>query len=127
MATQAITHSFLVPTQLFRLLERLPATGALGSLVTLGYGSSPIPPDRLRELVARFGPIFNQLYGMAEIASIGTMLRKDDHVAGLAGRPAAPRVVRPAVVRRSTPASSTTTGATSSSASAARSIFAAPT
>ncbi|MGZ0220494.1 MAG: class I adenylate-forming enzyme family protein, partial [Acidimicrobiales bacterium] len=38
-------------------------------------------------LVERFGPIFNQLYGMAEIASIGTILRKEDHVAALAGRP----------------------------------------
>ncbi len=41
----------------------------------------------MAELVDRFGPIFNQLYGMAEIASIGTILRKEDHVAGLAGRP----------------------------------------
>lgn len=86
---QGVTHSFLVPTQLMRLLDRLPADqdGQLGALVTLGYGSSPISPERLRELVDRFGPIFNQLYGMAEIASIGTILRKHDHVAGLAGRP----------------------------------------
>jgi acyl-CoA synthetase (AMP-forming)/AMP-acid ligase II len=55
--------------------------------VTLGYGSSPISPERLGELVDRFGPIFNQLYGMAEIASIGTILRKEDHVAALADRP----------------------------------------
>lgn len=84
-----VTHSFLVPTQLMRLLDRLPSTSdpQLGGLVTLGYGSSPISPERLRELVDRFGPVFNQLYGMAEIASIGTILRKEDHVAGLAGRP----------------------------------------
>ncbi len=86
---EGVTHSFLVPTQLMRLLDRLPrsADHRLGGLVTLGYGSSPISPERLRELVDRFGPIFNQLYGMAEIASIGTILRKEDHVAGLAGRP----------------------------------------
>lgn len=80
-----ITHSFLVPTQLMRLLDRLPRTEdhLLSGLVTLGYGSSPISPERLGELVDRYGAIFNQLYGMAEIASIGTILRKEDHVKGL--------------------------------------------
>lgn len=86
---EGVSHSFLVPTQLMRLLDRLPSSSdhQLGGLVTLGYGSSPISPDRLAELVDRFGPIFNQLYGMAEIASIGTILRKEDHVAGLADQP----------------------------------------
>ena len=86
---EGVTHSFLVPTQLMWLLDRLPpgSDHQLGGLVTLGYGASPISPERLAELVGRFGPIFNQLYGMAEIASIGTILRKEDHVAGLDGRP----------------------------------------
>jgi fatty-acyl-CoA synthase len=86
---EGVTHSFLVPTQLMRLLDRLPpeSNHQLGGLVTLGYGSSPISPDRLADLVDRFGPIFNQLYGMAEIASIGTILRKEDHVAALVDRP----------------------------------------
>ena len=84
-----VSHSFLVPTQLMRLLDGLaPADdGLLGGLVTLGYGASPISPERLAELVGRFGNIFNQLYGMAEIASIGTMLRKEDHHRGLTGHP----------------------------------------
>ena len=86
---EGVTHSFLVPTQLMWLLDRLPPESdhQLGGLVTLGYGASPISPVRLAELVRRFGPIFNQLYGMAEIASIGTILRKQDHVSGLDGRP----------------------------------------
>ncbi len=84
-----VTHSFLVPTQLMRLLDRLPREldHQLGGLVTLGYGSSPISPNRLRELIDRYGSIFNQLYGMAEIASIGTILRKSDHLNGLNDRP----------------------------------------
>ena len=84
-----VSHSFLVPTQLMRLLDRLERADdhKLGSLRTLGYGSSPISPDRLAELVERFGPVLNQLYGMAEIASIGTILRKEDHVRGLEERP----------------------------------------
>ena len=86
---EGVTHSFLVPTQLMRLLDRLPRDldQQLGGLVTLGYGSSPISPNRLRELIDRFGSIFNQLYGMAEIASIGTILRKEDHLNGLNEHP----------------------------------------
>lgn len=82
---RAVSHSFLVPTQLIRVLDQLPGKVELPTLQTIGYGSSPIPPDRLGELLDRFGPIFNQLYGMAEIASIGTILRKDDHVRALRG------------------------------------------
>lgn len=82
-----ITHTYLVPTMLFRLLEQVPDPSRLGTLQTLGYGAAPTPPDRVRELVERFGPIFNQLYGMAEICSIGTILRKDDHVRALREKP----------------------------------------
>ena len=89
VARQGVSHSFLVPTQLMRVLDGLPPADdrLLAGLVTLGYGASPISPERLAELVGRFGNIFNQLYGMAEIASIGTMLRKEDHHRGLTERP----------------------------------------
>lgn len=82
-----VTHSFLVPTQLVRLLEQVHDPAPLASVHTLGYGASPIAPDRLHGLVERFGPVFIQLYGMAEIASIGTLLRKQDHVRALGDRP----------------------------------------
>jgi acyl-CoA synthetase (AMP-forming)/AMP-acid ligase II len=81
------THTFLVPTMLFRVLEAGLDASSMPTLETIGYGSSPIPPDRVHDLVAAFGPIFIQLYGMAEIASIGTMLRKGDHARALAGEP----------------------------------------
>ena len=84
-----VTHTFLVPTMLAMLLEQDPGDfpRRLSSITTLGYGSSPIPAERLRTLIAQYGPIFIQLYGMAEIASIGTLLRKQDHVAALADKP----------------------------------------
>jgi acyl-CoA synthetase (AMP-forming)/AMP-acid ligase II len=85
-ATRA-THSYLVPTQLYRLLDAAPDRSALASLRTLGYGAAPMSPDKAGQLLERFGPIFTQLYGMAEIASIGTMLRKADHLAAVQGRP----------------------------------------
>ena len=88
VAAQRVTHTFLVPTQLMRVLESGPGlVGRLATLETLGYGSSPISPDRLRLLIARFGSIFIQLYGMAEIASLGTLLRKRDHALALADEP----------------------------------------
>ena len=84
----SVTHTFLVPTQLMRILDQIsPVDTRLASLETIGYGSSPIAPERLRELIVRFGPIFIQLYGMAEIASIGTLLRKHDHLRALTETP----------------------------------------
>lgn len=82
-----ITHTFLVPTMLVRLLEAGISAEDVPSLETIGYGSAPIAPDRVRMLVERFGPVFVQLYGMAEIASIGTMLRKSDHKDAADGHP----------------------------------------
>jgi fatty-acyl-CoA synthase len=84
-----VTHTFLVPTQLARLLEQDPGDfpKRLSTVRILGYGSSPIPAERLRQLIEKYGPIFIQLYGMAEIASIGTLLRKHDHVRALSDRP----------------------------------------
>lgn len=82
----AVTHTFLVPTMLYRLLEQIEDDRLLDSLIVLGYGSSSIPADRVRQLVERFGSKFIQLYGMAEIASIGTLLRRDDHALALSGR-----------------------------------------
>jgi len=77
-----------VPTQVYRLLDQLPADSkALETMRLLGYGAAPTAPERSREMVERFGPIFTQLYGMAEITSIGTILRKSDHALALAERP----------------------------------------
>lgn len=82
-----ITHTFLVPTQLMRILAEPPDPARLASLETIGYGSSPISPDRLGELLQLVGPKFIQLYGMAEVASIATLLRKQDHVDALGPHP----------------------------------------
>ncbi len=86
VARMAATHSYLVPTQLYRLLDAASQADALASMKTLGYGAAPMSPDKAGQLIERFGPIFNQLYGMAEIASIGTMLRKADHLAAIQGQ-----------------------------------------
>ncbi|MFJ8816555.1 class I adenylate-forming enzyme family protein [Amycolatopsis thermoflava] len=76
---QRATHTYLVPTMLYRLLEAGLDRSDLPGLTSIGYGAAPISPDRVVELVGRFGPVFSQLYGMAEVASIATMLRQPDH------------------------------------------------
>jgi acyl-CoA synthetase (AMP-forming)/AMP-acid ligase II len=85
-ARQRATHTYLVPTMLYRVLEAGLTSAELPSMEHIGYGAAPIAPDRVTELVGRFGPVFSQLYGMAEVASIATMLRQDDHRLIAAGR-----------------------------------------
>jgi acyl-CoA synthetase (AMP-forming)/AMP-acid ligase II len=79
------THTYLVPTMLFRLLDSGIEPTEIPTLHTIGYGAAPTPPDRIRELVERFGTRFIQLYGMAEVASVCTMLRKQDHQRAIDG------------------------------------------
>lgn len=74
------THSYLVPTQIYRVLSTPPAPGQFDSIRTLGYGAAATAPDKVLELVELMGPRVVQLYGMAEIASIATMLRKNEHL-----------------------------------------------
>jgi acyl-CoA synthetase (AMP-forming)/AMP-acid ligase II len=83
---QGVTHTYLVPTMLYRVLEGGLDRSALATLTSVGYGAAPIAPDRVTELVDRFGPVFSQLYGMAEVASIATMLRQSDHARIAEGR-----------------------------------------
>lgn len=78
--SERVTHSFLVPTALYRLLElqRLSPRN-LTSLRTLAYGAAPMSPARLQDLLTCFGPIFVQLYAATEAAMIVSLLGKADH------------------------------------------------
>lgn len=77
---ERITHSFLVPTALYRLLELQNATPRnLASLRTLLYGAAPMSPSKLKDLLNCFGPIFVQSYGATEAAMLISVLGKADH------------------------------------------------
>jgi acyl-CoA synthetase (AMP-forming)/AMP-acid ligase II len=78
---ERITHSHLVPTMLFRVLEskRLNATD-ISTIVTIGYGSAPMPTERIERLQAVFGNVLIQGYGMTEVSSIAAYLDKQDHL-----------------------------------------------
>jgi acyl-CoA synthetase (AMP-forming)/AMP-acid ligase II len=78
---ERITHSHLVPTMLFRVLEskRLHDTD-ISSIVTIGYGSAPMPTERIERLQEVFGNVLIQGYGMTEVSSIAAYLDKHDHL-----------------------------------------------
>lgn len=80
---QRVTHSFLVPTVLYRLLE-LQRTNPrdFSSLNTLIYGAAPMSPAKLEELIACFGPIFAQVYAATEVPMFVSTLDKAEHEIG---------------------------------------------
>ncbi|TMC68045.1 MAG: long-chain fatty acid--CoA ligase [Chloroflexi bacterium] len=86
------THTELVPTQLYRILDMLGSKPAGSTFQAIGYGSAPMSDARLEQALQVFGPIFIQAYGMTETTCQATLLLKEDHVPGSrqlqsAGRP----------------------------------------
>ncbi len=75
-----VTHVQVVPTLLVRLLESdAPGRYDASSLEVFGYGSAPMPEERLVEALETFGPIFAQMYGLTETCAMATCLTRDDH------------------------------------------------
>jgi fatty-acyl-CoA synthase len=80
---ERITHSLLVPTLLYRLIEMNSAElYDLSSLRTLVYGAAPIAPAAVGRLIEQFGRIFVQLYGASEAVMCVSVLGKRDHDTG---------------------------------------------
>ena len=80
---EAITHSFLVPTLMYRLADmNAVRTHDLSSLRILGSGAAPIAPARLSQLVEQFGSIFVQIYAATESIMFVSALGRDDHRTG---------------------------------------------
>jgi long-chain acyl-CoA synthetase len=70
----------LIPTMLIKLLEATRAGRAdLGAVRSIIYGASPMPVEKLREAMDRFGPVFVQIYGQAEAPVTITVLPADEH------------------------------------------------
>jgi acyl-CoA synthetase (AMP-forming)/AMP-acid ligase II len=57
--------AFVAPTMIVRLLAA-PERDDLGALRAVVYGGAAIHLDHIRAAVARFGPVFRQLYGQGE-------------------------------------------------------------
>ncbi len=89
---------FMAPTMLTMLLD---APGIdrydTSSLQLVGYGGSPAYSSELQRAVARFGPVFCQIYGQGECPMTITMLTPEEHGEG---RPRRAEVLTSAGKRR---------------------------
>ena len=74
-----ITATFLVPTQIYDLLDAGIDPADLASLQLVLYGAAPINVARIAQAVQIFGPIFGQLYGQAESPMAISYLSKAAH------------------------------------------------
>ncbi len=78
---EKVTAAMLVPTMIYSLLD-FPdwAKYDTSSLRDILYGAAPIAPERLKQAITRYGPIFSQYYGQTESPMILTALQKEEHV-----------------------------------------------
>lgn len=79
---ERITHAFLVPTMLKRVLDH-PEFGryACTSLEVLAYGAAPMPVPVIRRAIAMFPPTvgFVNAFGQTETTATVTVLLPEDH------------------------------------------------
>ena len=80
IADDRATFLFMVPTMIYRLLDRAEGRQVdLSSLRTILYGAAPITRERLEQGLRRLGPVFMQLYGQTEAPNFLTRLTREDH------------------------------------------------
>ena len=80
VAARSITViAFVAPTMIVRLLDAAPRDD-IGSLRGVIYGGATIHLEHIRAAVARFGPIFHQLYGQGEAPMTISYLPGPDHL-----------------------------------------------
>ena len=79
---EAITHAFVVPTMLARILDDPGfAPERVASLQALTYGAAPMPPALIERAVERFPATvaFSGAYGQTETSSTVAVLGPEDH------------------------------------------------
>ena len=82
---ERVTHLFLPPTVVYRLLAHPDAAHRdYASLACFLYAAAPMSVDKLREAMRVFGPVMAQCFGQAEAPMILTYLSAREHVEALA-------------------------------------------
>ncbi|MGE4322772.1 MAG: AMP-binding protein [Sphingobium sp.] len=78
--THRINCLLLVPTMIYAILDH-PRFDEfdLSSLETIFYGASAMSTARLKEGIAKIGPVFFQFYGQSEAPMTVTVLRRGEH------------------------------------------------
>jgi len=76
---ERVTHINMVPV-LFSWLLDFPDADKydLSSIRLFTYAGAPMPEEVLRRCIAKFGPIFQQGYGLTEASPLGTILMQED-------------------------------------------------
>lgn len=81
------TATLLVPTMIYMLLDHPgSADFDVGSLRNVLYGAAPIAPERLKQAVDRYGPIFTQFFGQTEAPMVLTVLARESHATDVPDR-----------------------------------------
>ncbi|GHA30769.1 AMP-binding protein [Streptomyces anthocyanicus] len=91
---ERITHTWLLPPLLYRLLDHpdLSATD-LSSLSRVTYGGTAAAPTRLRQAAGLLGPVLYGLYGQAEAQLISETGPAEQELTGREGHPTVGRAV----------------------------------
>jgi acyl-CoA synthetase (AMP-forming)/AMP-acid ligase II len=77
---ERVTHAFVVPTMLKRIMEHPSFKNYdLSSLQLITYGAAPMPYEVVREAIEVFGCGLMNAYGQTESTSSLTFLGPDDH------------------------------------------------
>ena len=77
---ERVTHVFLPPTMIYRLLAHPDvAKRDCSSLEYVLYGAAPMSVEKLREGLSRWGQVFVQFYGQSEVPGVITCLSRNDH------------------------------------------------
>ena len=76
-----ITSVLMVPTMVLALIDH-PRFGEfdLSSLEVIFYGASAFPAARLKDAIAKLGPVFFQFYGQSEAPMSVTVMGRADHL-----------------------------------------------
>lgn len=75
------TMTLVVPTMIYVLLDHpMRDKYNLSSLCNVLYGASAIAPERLKQALKVFGPIFTQFFGQTEAPMVLTALPREAHV-----------------------------------------------
>ncbi len=78
---EKVTAAFMVPTMIYVLLDYPDLKKYdFSSLRNVIYGAAAIAPERLKQAINTFGPIFTQLYGQTEAPMMISVLPREDHV-----------------------------------------------